>query len=116
MPIELGWQEIVLRLMVTVIAGALIGVDRGQHGRPVGLRTTLLVCLASAVSMIQANLLLSAGGRTADSGERSVPTRSVGTRLFVVTRRSVSKPGRYACPDPQVALCSFSPVMSAQSS
>jgi putative Mg2+ transporter-C (MgtC) family protein len=48
-------------------AGALIGLDRGEHGRPAGLRTTLLVSLAAAVAMIQTNLLLATAGRTADS-------------------------------------------------
>ena len=67
MPIQLGWQEIALRLTLTVVAGALVGLDRGEHGRPAGLRTTLLVCLAAAVSMIQANVLLSTAGKAADS-------------------------------------------------
>ncbi|MHC5543482.1 MgtC/SapB family protein, partial [Singulisphaera rosea] len=64
---QLAWYEIVLRLTLTVIAGGLIGFDRGEHGRPAGLRTTLLVCLAAAVSMIQVNLLLMTAGRPSDS-------------------------------------------------
>jgi putative Mg2+ transporter-C (MgtC) family protein len=67
MPTHLDWPEITLRLALTVVAGTLIGLDRGRHGRPVGLRTTLLVCLAAAVSMIQTNLLLSTAGKPADS-------------------------------------------------
>ena len=64
MPVELGWEQLGLRLALTVIAGILVGIDRGRHGRPVGLRTTLLVCLAASVSMIQANLLLPTAGKT----------------------------------------------------
>jgi putative Mg2+ transporter-C (MgtC) family protein len=64
---HLDWQEIAVRLALTVVAGTLIGLDRGRHGRPAGLRTTLLVCLASSVSMIQANLLLPTAGRPTDS-------------------------------------------------
>ena len=45
----------------------LIGFDRNEHGRPAGLRTTILVCLAAAVSMIQANLLMGTKGRSGDS-------------------------------------------------
>ena len=60
-------QEIALRLGLTVLAGALIGFNRSEHGRPAGLRTTMLVCLAASLSMIQANLLLGAAGRPADS-------------------------------------------------
>ena len=67
MPLILTWHEIALRLVLSLIAGAMIGFDRGEHGRPAGLRTTLLVCLAAAVAMIQTNLLLATKGRTADS-------------------------------------------------
>jgi putative Mg2+ transporter-C (MgtC) family protein len=67
MPLTLTWQEIALRLALSIVAGGLIGLDRGEHGRPAGLRTTLLVCLAAAVAMVQANLLLVTIGKTADS-------------------------------------------------
>jgi putative Mg2+ transporter-C (MgtC) family protein len=67
MPLTLTWHEIALRLALSIVAGALIGFDRGEHGRPAGLRTTLLVCLAAAIAMLQANLLLTTRGRTADS-------------------------------------------------
>ena len=67
MPLTLTWHAIALRLALSVVAGGLVGLDRGEHGRPAGLRTTLLVCLAAAVAMIQANLLLVTTGKTADS-------------------------------------------------
>jgi putative Mg2+ transporter-C (MgtC) family protein len=63
----LGWHEIALRLSLTLAAGGLIGINRGERGRPAGLRTTLLVCLAASVAMIQANLLLSTTGKSSDS-------------------------------------------------
>jgi putative Mg2+ transporter-C (MgtC) family protein len=67
MPLTLTWHEIALRLTLSIVAGGLIGLDRGEHGRPAGLRTTLLVCLAAAVAMVQTNLLLVTIGRTSDS-------------------------------------------------
>ncbi|HLN27836.1 MAG TPA: MgtC/SapB family protein [Gemmataceae bacterium] len=67
MPVTLGWQEITVRLALTVFAGALIGFNRTERGRPAGLRTTLLVCLAASVAMIQTNLLMGTAGRTPDS-------------------------------------------------
>jgi putative Mg2+ transporter-C (MgtC) family protein len=66
-PITLSWSDIALRLLLAVIAGALIGAERGEQGRPAGLRTTLLVCLAATVAMIQANLLLATDGKTSAS-------------------------------------------------
>jgi putative Mg2+ transporter-C (MgtC) family protein len=67
MSTQLGWEEISVRLALTVLAGSLIGFNRGEHGRPAGLRTTLLVCLAASVSMIQTNLLLATAGRPSNS-------------------------------------------------
>jgi putative Mg2+ transporter-C (MgtC) family protein len=67
MSTSLTWQEILLRLALTVLAGVLIGIDREEHGRPAGLRTTLLVALAAAISMIQANLLLPTSGKPTNS-------------------------------------------------
>src|ERR1700728_2494416 len=67
MPLTMTWQEIALRLALSVWAGGLIGLDRGERGRPAGLRTTLLVCLAAAVAMIQTNLLLAVAGKATDS-------------------------------------------------
>jgi putative Mg2+ transporter-C (MgtC) family protein len=61
------WPEVALRLALAVIAGGLVGLDRGEHGRAAGLRTTILVCVAAAASMIEANLLLSTAGKTPDS-------------------------------------------------
>ncbi|HVV95327.1 MAG TPA: MgtC/SapB family protein, partial [Hyphomicrobiales bacterium] len=62
MPIAPTWQDIAIRLALSVLAGGLIGLNRGGHGRPAGLRTNLLVCLAAALSMILANLLLESPG------------------------------------------------------
>ncbi len=67
MPVNIGWGDIALRLGLTVIAGILIGYNRTEHGKAAGLRTTLLVCLAASVAMIQVNLLLPTAGRAANS-------------------------------------------------
>ena len=67
MPVTLDWQHIALRLILTVVAGLVIGFNRGEHGRPAGMRTTLLVCLAASLSMLQANLLMNSVGKAHDS-------------------------------------------------
>jgi len=56
-----------LRLAVTVVVGIVIGYNRTEHGKAAGMRTTLLVCLAASVAMIQVNLLLPTAGRPPDS-------------------------------------------------
>jgi putative Mg2+ transporter-C (MgtC) family protein len=67
MPLNIGWGEIALRLALTVAAGILIGINRSEHGHAAGLRTTLLVCLAASLSMLQVNLLLPMAGKTSSS-------------------------------------------------
>lgn len=67
MPLHLGWDDIGLRLALTVAAGIVLGFDRSERGKAAGMRTTLLVCLAASVAMLQVNLLLPLAGRTADS-------------------------------------------------
>ncbi|MGH7139932.1 MAG: MgtC/SapB family protein, partial [Pirellulales bacterium] len=64
MPLDFTWSDVAIRLALTVFAGGCIGLNRGERGQPAGLRTTILVCIAASVSMIQANWLLATKGRS----------------------------------------------------
>lgn len=44
--------QIVVRLLVAVLAGAMIGYERSFSGRPAGFRTHALVCTASSLLML----------------------------------------------------------------
>lgn len=67
MPLHPSWPDIALRLALTMLAGAIIGWDRGISGHAAGFRTTILVGLAASVAMIQANILLPLTGKTPES-------------------------------------------------
>jgi putative Mg2+ transporter-C (MgtC) family protein len=67
MPVAVTWAEIAIRLFCAAAASALIGINRSERGRPAGLRTSMLVCLAACLAMIQVNLLLPLAGRSPDS-------------------------------------------------
>jgi putative Mg2+ transporter-C (MgtC) family protein len=67
MPLTLHWNDVVVRLLVTLIVGILIGYNRSEYGKVAGLRTTVLVCLAASVAMIQVNILLPLAGRSSNS-------------------------------------------------
>ncbi|HEY5210042.1 MAG TPA: MgtC/SapB family protein [Stellaceae bacterium] len=67
MPVSVHWSDIALRLALTVLVGIAIGYDRSEQGKAAGMRTTLLVCLAASVAMIEVNLLLPMAGRGSDS-------------------------------------------------
>lgn len=45
-------SSIILRLVLSVILGGIIGFERGRAGRPAGLRTHILVCLGSCLAMM----------------------------------------------------------------
>ena len=70
-----SWQDLALRLLCTVIAGSVLGWNRGEHVKSAGLRTNLLVCLAASIAMIQVNLLLDTRGRAWDSFMMADPMR-----------------------------------------
>ena len=42
--------QIVLRAILAVVFGGLIGTERAKHGRAAGMRTHILVCLGSALT------------------------------------------------------------------
>lgn len=63
---ELTFTEVVVRIAAGTIAGAAIGLNRSERGRPAGLRTTILVCLAATGAMVLGNLLLPTAGKPPD--------------------------------------------------
>ena len=71
----IDWWDVALRLLVSLAAGAVIGLDRGGHGRPAGLRTTMLVCLAGSFTMILSNFLLMTVGKATNSFVHIDPMR-----------------------------------------
>ena len=48
----LSFREIILRLTVAAVLGAVIGIERDLKRRPAGMRTSLFVCLATALFTI----------------------------------------------------------------
>lgn len=67
MPLTLTWPDLLIRLGLSVLAGFLVGLNRGERKRPAGLRTTMLVCLAASLAMLQANQMLATAGKSTSS-------------------------------------------------
>jgi len=67
MPLTLTWQQIAVRVLLASIASFLIGYNRDERGKALGIRTTMLVCLAATLSMLQANQLMDTTGKKPDS-------------------------------------------------
>ena len=49
---SISWWEMVLRLVLAVALGAVIGFQRERAGKPAGLRTNTLICLGAALFTI----------------------------------------------------------------
>ena len=47
--LTLSLQEILIRILMAIIIGGMIGYERGHSNRPAGFRTHILVCLGAAI-------------------------------------------------------------------
>src|SRR5947208_7485676 len=73
---SLSYADMFLRLLMAFLAGLAIGWERESHGRPAGLRTTILACVASAVAMMVSEILFAQSAATNPSASwRPGPAR-----------------------------------------
>lgn len=49
---QFNYVTILIRLTLALIAGGIIGTERGKHGSAAGLRTHILVCIGSAMTAL----------------------------------------------------------------
>ena len=49
---EFNWFSVLLRIVLAVIAGGIIGNERGMHGSAAGLRTHIFVCMGGALTSL----------------------------------------------------------------
>jgi putative Mg2+ transporter-C (MgtC) family protein len=71
-------HEIFLRLTVAAVLGAIIGVERDARRRPAGVRTSLFVCLATALFTILSGEIAHAFGDTGSTRIASNIVQGIG--------------------------------------
>ena len=49
---EFNWVTVVLRVLLAVLAGGIVGMERGLHGRAAGMRTHMMVCLGATLTTL----------------------------------------------------------------
>lgn len=49
---EVTYLAIALRILIAILAGGLLGMERGMKNRPAGMRTYMLVCVGSCLIML----------------------------------------------------------------
>ena len=62
--IELSLTTVLLRLLLAVLCGGAVGLERERKGRPAGFRTHILVCVGAALCMMTNQYLLQFIGQT----------------------------------------------------
>lgn len=54
---QLDWLSVAVRLMLAVICGGVIGLERERKRRPAGFRTHILICLGAALTTMTSQYL-----------------------------------------------------------
>ncbi len=60
--------DFLLKFLVAIICGGLIGIERERKGEAAGLRTIVLICVGSALYMIISVYIARATGQPSDPG------------------------------------------------
>lgn len=55
----MAWWEISLRLLLAVVIGCVIGIERERKNRPAGMRTHVLVCVGASIIAIMETMMIS---------------------------------------------------------
>jgi putative Mg2+ transporter-C (MgtC) family protein len=71
-------HEILLRLTLAAVLGAAIGVERDIHRRPAGIRTSLFVCMATALFTVLSGEIAHRFGDTASTRIASNIVQGIG--------------------------------------
>ena len=91
---ELTISAIVVRILLSVVLGGVIGLERGMKNRAAGLRTYMLVCMGSCIVMIT-NLYIYTAYNTGDPVRMGAQVVSgigfLGAGSIIVTARNQIK-------------------------
>ena len=89
---ELNLISTVVRLALAMVLGGMLGIERGRKRRPAGLRTYMIVCIASALVMVTSQYMANAFG-SGDPARMGAQVISgigfLGAGTIIVTSRQV---------------------------
>lgn len=97
---------LVIKLLLAVILGGLIGLERGRKRRPAGFRTHILVCMGATLAMCISRYCIETLGITVDVSRLGAQVINgigfLGAGTIIVTRRQEVKglttaAGLWAC-------------------
>jgi putative Mg2+ transporter-C (MgtC) family protein len=88
---EIGWLTVTVRLVLAVICGGFIGLERERKRRPAGFRTHILICLGAAMTTLTSQYIALNLGATTDIARLGAQVIAgvgfIGAGTIIVTRR-----------------------------
>lgn len=91
---EVTYLAVAVRILIAIVAGGLLGLERGMKNRPAGMRTYMLVCVGSCLIMVTNQFVYQVFG-TGDPVRLGAQVISgigfLGAGTIVVTRRNQIK-------------------------
>ena len=88
---ELGWLTVTVRILLAVICGGIIGLERERKRRPAGFRTHILICLGAAMTTLTSQYLALELGLFTDMARLGAQVIAgigfIGAGTIIITKR-----------------------------
>ncbi|MBE6576876.1 MAG: MgtC/SapB family protein [Ruminococcaceae bacterium] len=88
---SLDWISVTVRLVLAVICGGIIGIERERKRRPAGFRTHILICLGAAMTTLTSQFLVLEMGLFTDMARLGAQVIAgigfIGAGTIIITKR-----------------------------
>ncbi len=88
---DLDWISVTVRLVLAVICGGIIGIERERKRRPAGFRTHILICLGAAMTTLTSQFLVLEMGLFTDMARLGAQVIAgigfIGAGTIIITKR-----------------------------
>ena len=88
---DIGWLSVTVRLVLAVICGGIIGIERERKRRPAGFRTHILICLGAAMATLTSQYLVLELGLYTDMARLGAQVIAgigfIGAGTIIITKR-----------------------------
>lgn len=88
---DIGWLSVTVRLVLAVICGGIIGIERERKRRPAGFRTHILICLGAAMATLTSQYIVLELGLYTDMARLGAQVIAgigfIGAGTIIITKR-----------------------------
>ena len=88
---SLDWLTVTVRILLAVLCGGIIGIERERKRRPAGFRTHILICLGAAMTTLTSQYLVLELGLNTDMARLGAQVIAgigfIGAGTIIITKR-----------------------------